>query len=111
MIVRSFTAWPGDLEATGRVAFYDRMRFPMRKTAIIGTLMVGFALSISAGGCTGGEPAQFKSNFEEAVKAAEKGKAAMKEAMKDAKKSRPAKPGKRGPEAPAFEPHGLPDVS
>jgi hypothetical protein len=79
----------------------------MRKTAIIGPLLVGLALSISAGGCTDGEAAQFESNFDEAVKAAEKGK----EAMKGARKRRPAKPGKRGPGAPALEPHGLPDVS
>ena len=72
-----------------------------------GPLLVGLALSISAGGCTGGEAAPFQSNFEEAVKAAEKGK----EAMKDARKRRPAKPGRRGPEAPGLEPHGLPDVS
>ena len=107
MIARFFATWPDRLEGTGRVAFSDRMRFPMRKTAIIGPLLVGLALSISAGGCTGGEPAQFQSNFEEAVKAAEKGK----EAMKDARKRRPAKPGQRGPEAPGLEPHGLPDVS
>ncbi len=79
----------------------------MRTTAIIGPLMLGFAFSISAGGCSGGEPAQFESNFDQAIKAAEKGKAALKAA----KKSRPGKPEKRGPEAPALEPHGLPDVS
>jgi len=107
LIARFFAMRPGGLEATGRVAFSDRMRFAMRKTAITGPLMVGFALSISAGGCTGGEPAQFQSNFDEAVKAAEKGKAALKVA----KKRRPAKPEKRGPEAPGLEPHGLPDVS
>jgi hypothetical protein len=79
----------------------------MRKTAILGPVMVGLALSISAGGCSDAESAQFGSNFEEAVKAAEKGK----EAMKDARKRRPTKPGRRGPEAPRLEPHGLPDVS
>ena len=79
----------------------------MKKTAMIGPLMVGLALSISAGGCTDGEAAPFQSNFEEAVEAAAKGK----EAMKDARKRRPAKPGRRGPQAPAFEPNGLPDVS
>jgi hypothetical protein len=51
--------------------------------------------------------APFQANFEEAVKAAEKGK----EAMKDARKRRPAKPGPRGPQAPRLEPNGLPDVS
>jgi hypothetical protein len=79
----------------------------MRTTAITGPLLMGLALSISAGGCTSEDPAQFQSNFDEAVKAAAKGK----QALKDAKKHRPAKPTQPGPQAPGLEPHGLPDVS
>ncbi len=79
----------------------------MKNTVMTGLLLAGLALSISASGCTGGVAAPFQANFEEAVKAAEKGK----EAMKDARKRRPAKPGPRGPQAPRLEPNGLPDVS